>query len=143
MEGLNYSERSIDRTVARTTLYYNSKVLTASLPTLCHKKAQRSAAAATSTTDKNISQVSKYSPQTALSLTTRWFPLQDALGKLFTGRRKTRGGRGEKETVGERFRQNDEREEERNKRKKMRIRGQSEREEKEEVEERESEHSAV
>lgn len=57
------------------------------------QRAQRSAA--TSTTDENISQVSKYSPQTALSLTTHWFPLQDAVGKLFTGKpfREKDGGR--------------------------------------------------
>lgn len=77
------------------------------------QKAQRRA---TSTTDKNISQLSKYSPQTALSLTTRWFPLQNALGKLFTGRlfrEKDRGRTDRKETVGERFKQNEAEERER------------------------------
>jgi len=59
----------------------SSEVQTVALPALCTQRSD-----ASGTTDENISQVSKYSPQTALSLTTRWFTLQDALGKLFTGK---------------------------------------------------------
>lgn len=63
------------------------------------QQAQRSTA--TSTTDKSSSQVSKYSPQTALSLTTCWFPLQDALGKLFNGKhfREKDRGRAERKRI--------------------------------------------
>lgn len=58
---------------------------------------------AISTTDRSSSQVSKYSPQTALSLTTCWFLLQDALEKLFNGKHFREKDRGRTQRERERF----------------------------------------
>lgn len=69
------------------------------------QKAQRSAA--TSTTDKSISQVSKYSPQTGSIAHETLVPTARCFREVihwqaFQGERQKEGQR-EKETVGERF----------------------------------------